>query len=62
MGRVLLAHTLSVAPGDSRHGLLVYRAIDPNTKRFKVDVQLVLPSGDVVRFSAPYRRIKDEQD
>jgi len=62
VGRVLLAHPLTVASGGSVHGLLVYRAIDAKTKTFRVDVQLVLPDGDVIRFAAPYRRIKDKQD
>jgi hypothetical protein len=57
VGSILLAYPFSVKPGDSRHGLLVYRAIEPKTKTFHVQADLVLPGGDVVRFAAPYRKI-----
>jgi hypothetical protein len=56
VGRVLLAQPTAVGPGGSLHGLLVYRAVEPNTKTFGVDVQLVLPDGNVARLTAPYRR------
>jgi hypothetical protein len=62
VSRVLLAHPVTVASGGSIHGLLVYRTVEPRTKTFRVDVQLVLPDGNVVRFAAPYRRIKEKQD
>lgn len=58
VGRVLLTYPVTVEAGGSLHGLLIYRAVEPKTKRFHVDVQLVLPNGDVVRLAAPYRRVK----
>jgi hypothetical protein len=61
VGPALLEQSVTVAPGQSVAGLLVYRAIHERAKRFNVDVQLVLPSGDVVRFSAPYQKIKEEK-
>jgi hypothetical protein len=61
IGPALLEQSVTVAPGESVAGLLVYRAIDERAKRFSVDVQLALPSGDVVRFSAPYRKIKEKK-
>jgi hypothetical protein len=54
----LLESTRSIASGETVHGLLIYRAVDPKTKLYRVDVQLSMPNGDAVRFSAPYRRKK----
>ncbi|HKQ62255.1 MAG TPA: hypothetical protein VJS92_13270 [Candidatus Polarisedimenticolaceae bacterium] len=48
----------TVRPGETAAGLLVYPAIDARTKRFKLDVVIALPSGDVARLSAPYLREK----
>jgi hypothetical protein len=61
VGRVLLANPVAVKAGNALHGLLVFRAIDPKTRSFHVDVQLVLPDGNVARFAAPYRRVKSKQ-
>jgi hypothetical protein len=46
-----------VAPGERVSGLLIYRAVDPKTKRYRIDVQLNLPDGNVDKFFAPYRRL-----
>ncbi len=54
----LMENTRSIAPGESVHGLLIYRAVEPKTKYYRVDVQLSMPNGDAVRFAAPYRREK----
>jgi hypothetical protein len=54
----LLENTRSIPPGESVHGLLIYRAVEPKTKFYRVDVQLSMPNGDAVRFAAPYRRKK----
>jgi hypothetical protein len=55
----LLSQPVVIGAGRARHGLLIYRAVDPKAKRFTVEVQLTMPDGDVVRFVAPYRRAKD---
>jgi hypothetical protein len=47
-----------LSAGEKAAGLVVYPAVPPRTKRFRVDVQLTLANGDVVRVSAPYRRPK----
>ena len=47
-----------MAPGERVSGLLVYHEVGPKTKRYRIDVQLNLPSGDVDKFFAPYRRLK----
>jgi hypothetical protein len=52
----LLDTRATLAHGDAVSGLLVYRGLEPRTKRFHVDVKVVLPSGDVVQTSAPFRR------
>ena len=43
------------------HGLLIYREVEPKAKRFRLDVQLSLPDGEIARFSAPYRRLKKKE-
>jgi hypothetical protein len=53
---LMLEGTRTLAPGDSLSGLLVYHAVDARTRRFHVDVELTMPSGDEVRLRAPYRR------
>jgi hypothetical protein len=52
-------HTLD--PGESMAGLLVYNMVKPGTRRYKVDIQITTPSGDVVPVTAPYRRVKLER-
>jgi hypothetical protein len=58
VGPLLMDRPVVVAAGDSVHGLLVYRNFEPKTRSYHVDVQLTMPDGDVVRFSAPYHRVK----
>jgi hypothetical protein len=53
---VMLEGARTIIPGDRLSGLLVYRQVEPKTKRFHVDVDLIPPSGEVIRFRAPYRR------
>lgn len=55
-GPALLERAESIGPGQSISGLLIYKALHPKTRRLHVDAVLSLPSGDIVRFSAPYRR------
>lgn len=58
VGPLLLDHPVVVPAGESAHGLLIYRNFDSKTRSYHVDVQLTLPDGDLVRFAAPYRRVK----
>jgi hypothetical protein len=63
----LLEHPRFVNPGASVSGLLIYRSVAPRTKRMRLDFALTLPSGEEVRFTAPYQRKpkedkRDEQD
>lgn len=53
---LLLEGTHTLPPGASVSGLLIYHAVDVRTRRFHVDVELIGPAGDPLRFSAPYRR------
>lgn len=57
----LLNMPRSVAPDESTSGLLVYKAIDPKTRRFSIDVRVSLPDGEVVELSAPYRRLTKKE-
>lgn len=52
----LLEQARTVSPGQSVSGLLIYKTVHPRTRWFHVDAVLSLPGGDIVRFSAPYRR------
>jgi len=57
----LLNMPRSVAPDETTSGLLIYKAIDPKTRRFSVDVRVSLPDGEVLQFSAPYRRLTKKE-
>jgi hypothetical protein len=57
----LLESTKTIYAGQTIHGLLIYREVEPITKNYRVDVQLSLPSGETERFSAPYRRLKKKE-
>lgn len=46
----------TVLPGQSISGLLIYKSLPTRTRSLRVDAVLSLPTGDIVRFSAPYRR------
>jgi hypothetical protein len=59
---VMLEGARTIEPGDSLSGLLVYHIVNKRTKRFFVEVDLIPPSGDVIRFRAPYRRRRDDGD
>lgn len=61
VGPVLLDGAYSIRPGEEFSGLLVYRVVETKTKRFHVDVDLVLAEGEIVTFSAPYRRDKKDK-
>jgi hypothetical protein len=58
---LLLEGARTIIPGDSLSGLLVYHVVDPKTRRYYVDVDLIPPSGDILRFRAPYRREKSDE-
>jgi hypothetical protein len=49
---------LILGPGEKRDGLLVYKAIDPKTKRYQVDVVATLTDGKPFGFSAFYKKRK----
>ena len=53
---VLLEGAHTIIPGDKLSGLLVYRLVEPKTRRYHVDVDLIPPSGEIIRIRAPYRR------
>lgn len=47
----------TIKPGEKISGLLVYRSFKRKAKRFTVDAKLSLSDGEVVKFTAYYRRI-----
>jgi len=57
----LLGPTRVINPSESMHGLLIYRAPKARTKSFEVDVQFTLPTGDVVKISAPYDAVRGKK-
>jgi hypothetical protein len=54
----VLEHAITVPPGETLSGLLVYRRFTSDAKRFRVEIQFTLPTGELARFIAPYRRRK----
>jgi len=58
VGSVLIDQPKTILAGSSFHGLLVYRNLESKPRAYHVDVQLTLPTGNLARFSAPYRRVK----
>jgi hypothetical protein len=58
----VLGPTRVINTSESMHGLLIYRAPKARTRNFKVDVQFTLPSGDVVKISAPYHAAKTKKE
>jgi len=61
VGPALLDESHTIEPGETMHGLLIYKPFKKKTKRFNVDVQITLPTGDLVRLSAPYRRLSESE-
>jgi hypothetical protein len=53
--------TRTLYPEESLAGLLVYRAFKPSTKRYRLDIQITTPNGDVALITLPYRRVKLER-
>lgn len=53
--------TRTLEGGESLAGLLVYRAFDPATKRYRLEIQITTANGDVTMITAPYRRLKNKK-
>jgi len=47
-----------LGPGEKRDGLLIYKAIDPQTKKYHVDVSATLTDGSALGFTAFYKKRK----
>ena len=52
----LFERAISVAPGDSASGLLIYDRVQRKTKRWNLGLRLTLSDGERAAFNAPYRR------
>ena len=57
IGPALLDLPRTIEPGEKISGLLVYRTFKRKVKRFTVDARLSLSDGEVLKFTAYYRRI-----
>jgi len=47
-----------LGPGEKRDGLMIYKAIDPQTKRYQIDITATLTDGKAFAFSAFYKKRK----
>ena len=61
VGAALFEHTVELYPGKSRAGLLVFREVPSNTRRYSVDAQIVLGNGSVGKVSGFYDREKKQK-
>ena len=58
VGSAFLPTAHDLEPGRSLSGLLVYNMVKPSARRFRLEVQITTPSGDVVPVTAAYRRVR----
>jgi hypothetical protein len=54
----LIDGELVLGPGEKRDALLIYKAIDPQTKKYQIDVTATLTDGQPFEFSAFYKKRK----
>jgi hypothetical protein len=54
----LIDGELVLGPGEKRDGLLVYKAIDPQTKKYQIDISATLTDGQAFAFTAFYKKRK----
>jgi len=54
----VLEGSRTLEPGQALTGLLVYPVPRSRARRLTLDLQFATPDGEVVRLSAPYRRVK----
>ncbi|NIM63322.1 MAG: hypothetical protein GTN89_14950 [Acidobacteria bacterium] len=52
----LFERAISVAPGDTASGLLIYDRVQRKTKRWNLGLRVTLSDGERAAFNAPYRR------
>lgn len=52
----LFERAVSVAPGDTASGLLIYNRVQKKTKRWNLGLRVTLSDGERAAFNAPYRR------
>jgi hypothetical protein len=58
----ILEGSSSIGPGETKRGIVVYRMLKQRTKKFFVELQLTLPSGELMRTHAPFRAIKQKKN
>jgi len=48
----------TIVAGETKRGILIYRKVKDRTKKFYLEMQLTMPTGELMRVTAPYRLIK----
>jgi hypothetical protein len=48
----------TIVAGETKRGILIYRKVKDRTKKFFLELQLTMPTGELMRVTAPYRLIK----
>ena len=62
MAPALFDNVRGIPPGGGINGLLIYEILEkPRTRNYTVSVDLGLPDGNEVRFSAPYRALTKKE-
>jgi hypothetical protein len=54
----LIDGEIVLGPGEKRDGLLIYKAIDPKTKKYQIDISATLTDGQPFNFTAFYKKRK----
>jgi len=52
----------TIVAGETKRGILVYRKVKERTKKFFVELQLTMPTGELMRTNFPYRLVKKKKD
>jgi hypothetical protein len=58
----IIEGSCSIGPGETKRGVVVYRMVKERTKKFFIEMQMTLPSGELMRTHAPYRTVKKKKD
>lgn len=59
---VIIDRSVTLEPGQRLEGLLVYRRPNEGTRKFHLGFHFTLPSGDLGRFTADYRRVREKSE
>ena len=51
----------TILPGETKRGVLIYRKVKERTKKFYLELQLTMPTGELMRTHSPYRLVKKKK-